>query len=566
MNTSRKILIVGGVACGMKTAARLRRREPDADITVIEKNEYLSSAACGFPFYIAGMIKDYRNLMDTPLGVVRDPAFFNSVKGIKALTRAEAVKIDRNRKTVTVVHLAGEEKAVLSYDKLVLATGAIPIVPPLPGKDLPGVFPLATMHDALAVKEFIEKGSCQKAVIVGGGLIGLEAAEALHARGIQVAIIEKLATLLPALLDTEIALLLKNYLTARGIRIITSDSVQRFESGTSGRLEKVVTEKDALDADLVLLAVGFRPNTALARNAGLAIGATGAIKVNRHLQTSDPDIYAGGDCVENPHRITGKDIFAPMGSTANKHGRIIADNIAGDQESFPGVLGTAVCKIFDYSVGRTGLSEKEALEQNYSVETALVPGPDKPHFYKDARMLIIKLIAEKKTGRLLGAQMMGPGDVAKRLEIAVSSLSFGATADQIANLDLAYAPPFSPAMDNMITAANVLRNKLAGTARGISPLAVKEKFDRHDDFIFLDVRSPGEFEQEHIEHPAVKLLPLGRLRGEAEKLPPDKEIIISCKTSLRAYEAQRILEARGFRNVRFMDGGVTAWPFELKRQ
>jgi NADPH-dependent 2,4-dienoyl-CoA reductase/sulfur reductase-like enzyme/rhodanese-related sulfurtransferase len=565
MKTAKKIVIIGGVACGMKTASRLRRRDPNADITVIEKGEYLSYAACGLPFLLSGMVQDTNKLMDTPVGVVRDALFFKNAKGVTALTRTEARVIDRQRKVVETVDLATGAAAEIAYDSLVIATGATPFVPPVDGADLNGIFTLTTIHDGLAVKKYIAERAVKNAVIIGGGLIGLETAEALCRLGCTVTIIEKLDRLLPGLLDADMALLLARYLGAQGITIRTASTVECFESDKQGALCMVTAGGQKLPAELAVIAAGVRPNAGLARAAGLELGATGAIQVDNHLRTSDPAVYAGGDCVENINCLTGRGVFAPMGSTANKHGRIIADNIAGDDVQWPGVLGTAICRLFDYTVARTGLSEHEATSLGYSVETAIVPGPDKPHFYLGAQPVLIKLIADKATGKLIGAQMLGPGDVAKRIEIAATCLSFGATAAQAARLDLAYAPPFSPAMDNIITAANVICNKLDGRALGISPLAVKQMLDRGDAIVFLDVRSPQEYSEMRIDHPAVRLLPLGKLRAEAETLPKDRPIIITCKTSLRAYEAQLILQAKGFTDVKFMDGGLMAWPFAIAR-
>jgi len=561
----KKIVIIGGVACGMKTASRLRRRDPDAEITVIEKGGYLSYGACGFPYYLSGMVKEHTGLLDTPIGVVRDEAFFKNVKGVTAHVHTEAIKIDPGQKTVEARSTDTGERLILSYDKLVMATGAFPFVPPLEGKDLEGVFRLSSMEDALAAKKFLSEKSVQKGVIVGGGLIGLEVAEALSLQGISVTVVEKLEHIVPGLLDKEMALLLTRYLEQKGISIRTGISARKFADNGSGMLKAVVTEDEEIPAEFALVSIGVRPNVSLAREAGIEIGGTGAIKVNEHQQTSDPDIYAGGDCAENMHRLTGKAVYTPMGSTANKHGRVIADHIAGDDTAFPGVMGTGIFKVFDYSVGRTGLSEREAKEQGFDTVCATVSGPDRPHFYEGAQPIIIKLIAEKATGNILGAQMLGLGDVAKRLDIVVSFLSFNGTVERLAALDLAYAPPYSPAMDNIITTANVLGNKLSGIALGCSPLEVKTKLDQGDDFVFLDVRSPGEYEEVRIDHPAVRLLPLGRLRTEADSLPRDKEILISCKTSLRAYEAQLILQARGFERVRFMDGGILAWPFAVEQ-
>ncbi len=336
----------------------------------------------------------------------------------------------------------------------------------------------------------------------------------------------------------------------------------KFEGDESGNVKKVVTNKNELDADMVLMAIGVRPNIELAKNAGLEIGESGAIFVNEYLQTSDPSIYAGGDCAENTNLLTGKKVYAPMGSVANKHGRIIADHIIGNPVSFPGILQTGICKVCEYNVGRTGLSEKDASALGFDVETVISPAPDRPHFYPGNQPIIIKLVADKKTKKILGVQVIGPGDVAKRVDVVGTALTFGATAEQLSSIDLAYAPPFSPALDNIITAAHVMMNKLSGLARGVSPLYVKERLDNNDDFILLDVRSPDEYNSIHIEHPNVKLIPLGKLREEAKNLPVDKEIIAFCKISLRGYEAQRILDGYGFKDVKFMDGGVLAWPFD----
>ncbi|MCX8012499.1 MAG: FAD-dependent oxidoreductase, partial [Desulfobacterota bacterium] len=348
----------------------------------------------------------------------------------------------------------------------------------------------------------------------------------------------------------------------KGINIFTSEKVLWFKGDETEGVKKVITDKQELPADLVLLAVGVRPNVELAKKAGLTLGKTGAIEVNEYLQTSDPDIYAGGDCVENLHRITGEKVYTPLGSIANKHGRIIAGHITGENLSFPGVLGTAICKALDFNVAKTGLTEKEAQSRGYEVESIICPGPDRPHYYPNWGNIIIKLIADRKDHSILGAQIIGPGEVGKRIDIIISAISLKAKVNDLANFDLAYAPPYSPALDPIITAANVLANKLNGIAKSISSLKVKEKLEKGADFIFLDVRSPKEYEELRIEDPRVKLIPLGKLQEELKNLPQDKEIITFCQISLRGYEAQRILEAYGFNKVKFMEGGILAWPFE----
>ncbi len=557
-----KIVIVGAGATGLKAACRVRRRDPKADITVLDRGKFISYAACGLPYLLSGVTKDYRELMSTPAGVLRDPPFFKNVKGVTVLDQIWVESIERKEKVVEATEASTGKKHSFPYDKLVLATGAFPLVPPLSGKDLSNIFTLTTIEDALAIQQAIIKGTIEKAVIVGGGLIGMEAAEALADLGLKVTVIEMMDWILPALIDKEMALLLAKYLRSKGVKVLTGQKVTEFRGDSEGRLKEVATQGGTLEAQLVLLAIGVRPNVALARETGLDLGQTGGIKVSEFLKTSDPHIYAGGDCVENRHTLTGKPILAPMGSTANKHGRVIANNLSGDRETFDGVLGTVIFKAFDYAVGRTGLSEKEARDQGYQTETVICPGPDKAHFYPGHAPIVIKLVAEKGTGKLLGAQILGPGDVAKRLDIMVTALTFGATVEQVSKLDLAYAPPYSPAMDNLITACNVMRNKLEGRSRAIDPLEVKDMLDRRDDFILLDVRTPKEIDQIRLEAPNVTSIPLGKLRERLKDIPRNREVVPFCKISLRGYEAALILESEGFKQVRFMDGGILAWPYE----
>jgi len=559
---AKKILIIGGVATGTKAACRIKRRDPEAEVTVLEKGKNISYGACGLPYFISDVVRESKQLMSTPIGVMRDEAFFKNVKGVTVHIKTEAKKIDRKNKVVKAVNSETGEQREFHYDKLILAVGGRPVVPPIEGIGLKNIFRLSTVEDGLAIKNFLSHEKVDNAVIVGAGLIGMEMAEAIDIWGSQVTVVEMMDWVLPTILDRDMGLILGRYLEGEGINILASERVMRFEGDGDGAVKRVITDKNTLDADLVLLAIGVRPNVDLAKEAELVIGETGAIQVNEYLQTSDPDIYAGGDCVENTHRLTGKKVYIPLGSTANKHGRAIADHITGGGSPFPGVLGTAICKILDFNVARTGLSEKEAISQGLEVETVICPGQDRPHFYPERANINIKLIADRKTGGLLGAQIMGLGDVAKRIDTVVSALSFGASVEQLANLDLAYAPPFSPVMDNIITAANVMENKLEGLTKAISPLLVKEKLDRGDDFILLDVRSPHEYEEVRLDYPNVTLMPLGNLRKECKNLSRDKEIITFCQLSLRGYEAQRILDGFGFKNVRFMDGGVVGWPFE----
>jgi len=557
----KRILIIGGVATGAKAAARARRRDPHADITIIERGRLLSYAGCGMPYYIQGQVHDFHELMSTPVGVIRDGSFFQNVKAIRVLNQTLAEKINRTGRTVDIVNITTGEKATLPYDKLVLATGGIPVEPRIEGANLNRVFRLNLPDDALAIREAVDHGKIKRAVLIGGGLIGLETAEALVTRGIQVTLVEMLDQLLPALLDWEIAAFLEKYLRGRGLEIKLGQRVVRFEGDGDGNVTRVHTNTEIIEAQMALVAIGVRPNVQLAKEADLELGRTGAIAVTDQLQTTDPDIYAGGDCVECTHLLTKEKIFAPLGSTANKHGHVIGDNVTGGSSRFPGVMGTTVFKVLDYNLARTGLTEAEARKSGYKVITALVPGPDRAHYYPTAATLLVKLVADATTGKLLGAQALGPGEAVKRIDVMATALSFGATIDDIPDLDLGYAPPYSTAVDPLAHAANVLRNKRDGLARALSPQQVKAKVETSERLVLLDVRTPPEREQIQLRDSRVTWIPLGQLRKRCSELPRDQEIICFCKVSQRGYEAQRILDGEGFQDVKFLDGGLVAWPY-----
>jgi NADPH-dependent 2,4-dienoyl-CoA reductase/sulfur reductase-like enzyme/rhodanese-related sulfurtransferase len=550
-----KLVVVGGVAAGPKAASKVIRLLPEADVTIVEKGEFLSYAGCGLPYYVSGTVKEQRELMCTPIGVVRDPVFFRNVKNVHVLSRTEATQIDRRGKRVRVVNDGATDW--LSYDKLLLATGGTPIRPSIPGIELDGIFTLHRVEDAEGIRQALAEEEPKDVVVVGGGLIGVEMVEALTERAARVTVVEMLPQVLP-MLDWEMADLVRKHMESHGVKVLTGEAVAKFKG--EGKVSKVVTRSHELPCDMAILAVGVKPNASLAEAAGLETSSIGAICVDDHLRTGDPDIYAAGDCVECRNLITGKPCYVPLGSTANKQGRVAAVNICGGDEVFPGVLGTTVCKVFDYAVGRTGLSEREARSQDYDAATCLAPAPDRAHYYPTAKPLMLKLVADRKSRRLLGVQAVGPGEAAKRVDVAATAITAGMTVDQVANLDLSYAPPYAPAMDNLITGANVLRNKFDGRMHGITPMEVKRKLDAGDPVLLLDVRSPAEIEQIKIE-PSVKI-PLGVLRARLRELPRDREIVTFCKISLRGYEAALILKAAGFEHVKVMDGGIVMWPYE----
>jgi rhodanese-related sulfurtransferase len=352
---------------------------------------------------------------------------------------------------------------------------------------------------------------------------------------------------------------LQRHLVAEDVTVRVGEPVTALE-GTAGKVRRVRTDEGEYAADLVLMAVGVQPEVALAQRAGLTIGPTGAIAVDSHCRTSDPSIYAGGDCAECIHRITGEPIFAPMGSTANKHGRVIGTNATGGDETFPGVLGTSVFQALDCHVARTGLTEEQARGRGLDVITAVCPGLDRPHYYPGHAVIVVKLIAERASGALLGAQVVGPGDVSKRLDTLVALLSEGATVDQLATLDLAYAPPYSQAVDVLIHAADLLRNKREGRAKAIPAAEVHRRVSQGDELVLIDVRTPDEREARSLDARQVLTHPLDSLREHVGELPKDREMVVFCLLGIRSYQAQRMLVNAGFRGVRFMEGGLTLWP------
>ncbi len=556
MERQNNIVIIGGTACGPKAAARARRCDPQARITIVEQGEDLSTATCGLPYYVSGVIDSQNDL------VVRRHDFFRNVMNMQVLTRTKALAIKRKAHEVESLNLETNRVSTIAYDKLVLATGSIPVMPNLEGRDLRGIFTLAKIKDANAIRNLISPREIKRVVILGAGLIGLEMAEAFVSRGLGVTVIEALDWVLPGLLDFEVAAYIERHLRGKGVNLLLRQRVLGFEGDGNGWVRKVTTSDGELETNLVLLALGGRPDTKLAQDAELTIGSTGGISVNQYLQTSDPDIYAGGDCIENINRITKQKVLAPLGSTANKHGRVIGTNVSGGRETFPGVLSTATVKVFDYNVACVGLSESQAREAGYDVVTCLVPGYEYATYYPNGKEILVKLVAEKSDNRLLGGQVVGPGETAKRVDVLATALAFGATVNDLANLDLAYAPPFSSALDPLHNAANVIRNKQLGYAKALTPMEVKNKLDNGDDFFLLDVRSPAEWGTCRIEATQARLLPLRELRARLNELPKDGEIVTFCQTSVRAYQAQRILNGAGFNSVKFMDGSIAAWPYE----
>ncbi len=561
---AKKIIVIGGSAAGPKTAARARRMDETAEITMFQKSPDLSMASCGYPYFVGGFFDDRNKLLCTPTGVVRDPKFYWNAKGIVAKVNTEVTKIDRKKKEIEFVDLTNGDKGCQAYDKLILTTGATANMPPVPGIELEGITTLQTMQDADYLRKIRDEGKIKKAVVIGGGLIGIETLEALHLAGIELTMIELLPQLL-TFLDWKMAKLVENYLKSKA-NVITQNGVAEF-LGENNKLVGVKLQNGTeIPCELAVVAIGVKPNIKLAKEAGLHIGGLGGIIVNEHMQTSDPDIYAAGDCCEIKNTITGRNVLAPYGDLANLEGRVVGENvIKGNVAVFPGTQQTGICKLFDYGIGITGLSEAKAKEAGIDYVKVINASPDKPGFM-NGKLLISKLLAEKESGKLLGAQCIGLGDVSKQLAIWATALKGGLRIDDMVNADLPYAPPFSLAIDHSIATAHILQNKIHGIFEGISSLELKEKLANKDNVFLLDARGADEYEQTRLGI-GETLIPIGMLRKRLNELPADKnqEIITFCKISLRGYEAAVLLKAHGYTNVKVLEGGIMAWPFAKEK-
>lgn len=552
-----KIVVIGGVAAGPKAAARAKRCNPDAQVTLIEKGEWISYGGCGLPYYLGATVKDLNDLMTTSWEAVRTPEFMKETKDIDTLLGWEATKINRADKTVEVKEVKTGEVKILPYDKLVIATGAENFKPPMENINATGVFGMKTPKDAVDMQNYIKTEGVESAVVIGAGLIGMECAEAFANWGLDVTIIEMQNSIFPQVLDAEMGAVFQNYLEGEDLNFMLGTKVEKILVNEEGKVSGVQTDKGTVDAQMVLVAVGVRPCVQLAVDAGLEVDK--AIIINDHCQTSDPDIYAAGDCVMTTNLISGQRVYAPMGSTANRQGRVIGTNITGGDEVHKGVLNTAVCKMFDWSLGATGLSERVAKQLGYDTVTAIVPGPDITHFMPGKKLIMTRLVADRKTRKILGVQIVGPGKVDKRIDTMVAALTFGATVDDLANMDLSYAPPLSSAMENLTNAANVMKNTIEGKAHDMRYEEFKSKLDS-DDVVFVDLRTAHERAQKSIPAKHQLHIPIEELRARANEVPKDKEVVVFCILSTRGFEGQLILNNAGYDNVKFVQGGIQFWP------
>ncbi|MDA8418279.1 MAG: FAD-dependent oxidoreductase [Desulfobacteraceae bacterium] len=557
---AENILIIGGVAAGPKTACRLQRLRSEARITIVDQDNLISYGGCGIPYYVSGDVSDEKELRSTSFHAVRDPLFFENAKGVKVLTRTRAQAIDRKGKRVSVTNLDTGQNEELAYDKLVLCTGSSPNRVPIPGSDLPGVFVIGDMHQAIAIKELIAKGKVSRTAVIGGGPIGIEMAESFgDLWGLETTIIELMPQVLPRIVDPIFAGMLAHHLAGHGIRIFTDEKVQAIRQ--DGESYLVVTDRREVPADLVVMAVGVRPRSELAREAGLLVGPLGGIVVNNRMQTSDPHIYAAGDCVETNHLVSGKRAQAPFGSLANRQGRVVADNLAGIPSIFPGVVNSFIMKAFEVSIGATGLSLEVARAEGFDADRVITAQSDRAHFFPTQAIIPLEMVFDRRTRRVLGVQGFGPmGDaVLARLDAAAALIAKAATVEDFINLEMAYAPPFATALDALNATANVAENALAGRLRTVSVeefMAWMDKPGAHPEWLALDIRHPNEakaFCQAFGERWLA--IPYVEVRARQAEIPTDRTLIIICDAGTRSYEIQCLLDGLGRRDSLVLAGG-----------
>jgi NADPH-dependent 2,4-dienoyl-CoA reductase/sulfur reductase-like enzyme/rhodanese-related sulfurtransferase len=548
-----RILIVGGVAGGASCAARARRMSEKAEIIIFERGPYVSFANCGLPYYVGDVITDERDLL------IATPELFKERFNIEVRLRSEVRSIDREKHEIEVRNEESGEVYRQKYDALVLAPGAMPVRPPIPGIDLSGIFSLRTIPDSRQIREQIAERKAKRAVVVGGGFIGLEMTENLVRRGVSVTIVEMLEQVMPPI-DPEMALPIQEHLTANGVSFCLGDGVAGFEQGPEGNTISVITRSGArYICDMVLLAIGIRPEITLAKEAGLEIGRLGGIRVDDQMRTSDERIWAVGDAVEVRDFVSGEWSLFPLAGVANRQGRIAADVILGREGRFRGVQGTIVCKVFNITVAATGMSEKSlgrrkisGQEQHYE-KIYLHPGHH-VSYYPGAKPITMKLIFSREDGRILGAQAVGEEGVEKRIDVAAMAIQQGATVFDLEEAELCYAPQFGAAKDPVNIAGMIAANAL----RGDAPVAHWADVRPSQSYV-LDVREPQEFDLGHVE--GATNIPLHSLRDSMSGLPPDREILVYCTVGQRSYYASRALRLNGF-PARNISGGMKSYHAE----
>ena len=532
-----KVLIIGGVAAGTKVAAKLKRENRNHEVTILTDSKDISYAGCGLPYYVGNFIHDKEDL------IVNTPKAFSELTGAKVLTRVKVTKVIPKENKVEALDLNTNETSTYEYDKLVIASGAQPIKPPLDGVDLDGVFFIRTPDDAISLRSSLEKDNIKRVAIVGGGFIGLEVAENLAIKGIKTTVID-MADMVPPGFEPEFTEYIANHLAEHGIMIFTGTKLEAIIG--EGKVEKIKTDKNTIKADAVVLSIGIRANTGFLADTDIELMPNRTIKVNEYFQTNYENIYAVGDCSTVINKITKEPAWSPMGSTANIAGRIAAKNINGDRVSYGGVLGTGVAQLPDLNIGRTGLTEAAAKAAGYDVESVVTVVDDKAHYFPGASVFIVKMLADKNTKKLLGLQVLGQGAIDKMIDIAVTAITMGATLEDIEHMDLAYAPPFSTAIHPFAHTVNVLLNKISGNFKTITPLDYAA--GKAEGYKIIDASIVPSL----TKYP---YLDLNKVDQEPPTFDKDEKLLLVCSKGKRAYMLQNRLEYLGYNNTLVLEGG-----------
>ena len=538
-----KVVIVGGVAGGATAAARIRRLDEQAEVIVFERSGYISYANCGLPYYIGGVIEDPEDL------TLQTPESFWKRFRIQMKVRHEVTAIHPDRKTVSVRNLETGEDFEEAYDQLLLSPGAKPVWPELPGMGSERLFTLRAVEDTFRIKEFINQNRPKSAVMVGGGFIGLEMAENLRQLGMEVTIVQRSRQLMNPF-DPDMAAFIHNEVRKHGVKLMLGHSLEGFREKNSG-LEVLLRDGVSVSADMVILAIGVTPESMLAKEAGLALGIKGSILVNDRMQTSAPDIYAVGDAVQVKHFVTGADSLIPLAGPANKQGRIAADNICGGDSRYLGSQGSSVIKVFDMTAATTGINEGSAKKAGLHVDKVILSPMSHAGYYPGGKMMTMKIIFEKETYRLLGAQIIGYEGVDKRIDVLATAIHAGLKGNQLKDLDLAYAPPYSSAKDPVNMAGFMIDNLARGQLKQWH-LADEEKLPRDGSVILLDTRTAAEYNRGHVA--GFRNIPVDELRERIGELEPGKPVYVICQSGLRSYIASRILAGSGYETYNFSGG------------
>lgn len=539
----KKVVIIGGVAGGATAAARIRRLDENAEIIIFERSGFVSYANCGLPYYIGGVIEDQEEL------TLQTPEMFMKRFRIDVRVKHEVTAIHPEKKTVAVRRLEDNTVFEESYDKLLLAPGAKPVRPSLPGMDIPNLYTLRTVEDTLRIHAFVQKEKPKSVVIAGGGYIGVEVAENLRDLGIQVTIVQRPNQLLNPL-DYDMASFVHAKMRQKGVRLMLGHSVEGFAE-ENGQIQVILKDAEPLQADMVLLAIGVQPDTELAKNAGIKLGIKGSILVNNHMETSVPDIYAAGDAVEVKHYITGEKALISLAGPANKQGRIAADNICGGDSAYLGSQGSSVIKVFDMTVAVTGLNERAAKAAGLDYDKVFLSPSSHASYYPGAQVMTMKVVFEKKTYKLLGAQIIGYEGVDKRIDVLATAMHAGLTAIELKNLDLSYAPPYSSAKDPVNMAGFMIENIAQNKLQQFFWDEVEE-LPRDGSVTLLDARTPEEYALGKMD--GFINIPLDELRDRLVEIPLGKDVYVVCQSGLRSYLACRILMQNGYRCHNFSGG------------